>query len=86
MKISDIRCHLMQAAPPPHMVWSARGISVLASSRNWLVVTVYTDAGVVGTACATPSCSACARRVPRTARPGVPTRWAHPLRVTTWAR
>ena len=49
MKITDIRCHLMQAGPPPHTGWSATGTSALAGSRNWLFVTVHTDAGLVGT-------------------------------------
>ena len=49
MKITDIRCHLMQAGPPPHTGWSATGTSALASSRNWLFVTVHTDSGLVGT-------------------------------------
>jgi len=49
MKITDIRCHLMQAGPPPHTGWSATGTSALANSRNWLFVTVHTDAGLVGT-------------------------------------
>jgi galactonate dehydratase len=49
MKITDVRCHLMQAGAPPHTGWSASGKSALASSRNWLFVTVHTDAGLVGT-------------------------------------
>ena len=49
MKITDIRCHLMQAGPPPHTGWTATGASALAGSRNWLFVTVHTDAGLVGT-------------------------------------
>lgn len=49
MKITDVRCHLMQAGPPPHTGWSASGKSALAGSRNWLFVTVHTDAGLVGT-------------------------------------
>ena len=49
MKITDIRCHLMQAGPPPHTGWSATGTSALAGSRNWLFVTVHTDDGRVGT-------------------------------------
>lgn len=49
MKITDVRCHLMQAGPPPHTGWSAMGTSALAGCRNWLFVTVHTDAGLVGT-------------------------------------
>ena len=49
MKITDIRCHLMQAGPPPHTGWSATGTSALAGSRNWLFVMVHTDAGLTGT-------------------------------------
>jgi galactonate dehydratase len=49
MKITDVRCHLMQAGAPPHTGWSASGKSALAGSRNWLFVTVHTDAGLVGT-------------------------------------
>lgn len=49
MKITDVRCHLMQAGPPPHTGWSAKGTSALAGSRNWLFVTVHTDAGLTGT-------------------------------------
>lgn len=49
MKITAIECHLMQAGAPPHTGWSATGTSALAASRNWLFVTVHTDAGLVGT-------------------------------------
>jgi galactonate dehydratase len=49
MKITDIRCHLMQAGPPSHTGWTASGTSALAGSRNWCFVTLYTDAGLVGT-------------------------------------
>lgn len=49
MKITDIRCHLMQAGPPPQTGWTGTGRSVLSGSRNWLFVTVTTDAGLVGT-------------------------------------
>jgi galactonate dehydratase len=49
MKITDIRCHLMQAGPPAHTGWTATGTSALKGSRNWLFVTVHTDAGLVGT-------------------------------------
>jgi galactonate dehydratase len=49
MKITEIRCHLMQAGAPPQTGWTATGKSVLAVSRNWLFVTVATDAGLTGT-------------------------------------
>jgi len=49
MKITEIRCHLMQAGAPPHTGWTGSGKSALASSRNWLFVTLHTDAGLVGT-------------------------------------
>ena len=49
MKITHLRCHLMQAGAPPHTGWTATGRSALAGNRNWLFVTVHTDAGVVGT-------------------------------------
>lgn len=49
MKIKDIRCHLMQAGAPPQTGWTGTGKSVLATSRNWLFVTVTTDTGLVGT-------------------------------------
>jgi galactonate dehydratase len=49
MKITDVRCHLMQAGPPPVTGWTATGTTALAGSRNWLFVTVHTDAGLVGT-------------------------------------
>lgn len=49
MNITEIRCHLMQAGAPPQTGWTATGESVLATSRNWLFVTVATDAGLVGT-------------------------------------
>jgi galactonate dehydratase len=49
MLIQKIECHLMQAGAPPHTGWTGSGRSVLASSRNWLFVTVHTDAGLVGT-------------------------------------
>lgn len=49
MKITDIRCHLMQAGPPAHTGWTATGTSALKGSRNWLFVTVHTDAGLIGT-------------------------------------
>lgn len=49
MKITDIRCHLMQAGAPSHTGWTATGTTALASSRNWLFVTVHTDEGLVGT-------------------------------------
>ena len=49
MKITDIRCHLMQAGAPPHTGWTASGKSALAGSRNWCFVTLHTDAGLVGT-------------------------------------
>ena len=49
MKITDVRCHLMQAGPPPHTGWTASGRSALAGSRNWLFVTVHTASGLVGT-------------------------------------
>jgi galactonate dehydratase len=48
MKITGTRCHLMQAGAPPQTGWSATGKSVLSISRNWLFVTVETDAGLVG--------------------------------------
>ncbi|RZJ07343.1 MAG: mandelate racemase/muconate lactonizing enzyme family protein, partial [Haliea sp.] len=48
MKITEIRCHLMQAGAPPQTGWSATGKSVLAVSRNWLFVTVHTDSGLTG--------------------------------------
>ncbi|MDN3921462.1 mandelate racemase/muconate lactonizing enzyme family protein [Roseateles violae] len=49
MRIADIQCHLMQAGGPPQTGWTATGKSALASSRNWLFVTVHTDCGMVGT-------------------------------------
>jgi len=49
MKITDIRCHLMQAGAPPHTGWTSTGKSALSSSRNWLFVAVHTDEGLVGT-------------------------------------
>jgi galactonate dehydratase len=49
MKITDIQCHLMQAGSPPHTGWTATGKSALSTSRNWLFVTVHTDAGLFGT-------------------------------------
>jgi galactonate dehydratase len=49
MKITRVCCHLMQAGAPPHTGWTATGRSALAGNRNWLFVTVHTDAGVVGT-------------------------------------
>jgi len=49
MKITEVRCHLMQAGAPPHTSWTATGASALAGTRNWLFVTVHTDAGLVGT-------------------------------------
>ena len=50
MNITDVRCHLMQAGPPPHTGWTAAGAtSALAGSRNWLFVTVHTREGIVGT-------------------------------------
>jgi galactonate dehydratase len=48
MKITQIRCHLMQAGGPPQTGWTATGKSALAVSRNWLFVTVHTDVGLVG--------------------------------------
>lgn len=48
MKITDVRCHLMQAGAPPHTAWSAQGKSALSTSRNWLFVAVHTDEGMVG--------------------------------------
>ncbi|MBC8056692.1 MAG: mandelate racemase/muconate lactonizing enzyme family protein [Rhizobiales bacterium] len=49
MKITEIRCHLMQAGAPAHTGWTATGQTALAGGRNWLFVTVHTDAGLVGT-------------------------------------
>jgi galactonate dehydratase len=49
MKITQVRCHLMQAGPPPHTGWTATGATALAGHRNWLFVTIHTDAGLVGT-------------------------------------
>lgn len=49
MKITQVRCHLMQAGPPAHTGWTATGATALAGNRNWLFVTIHTDAGVVGT-------------------------------------
>jgi galactonate dehydratase len=49
MKISQIQCHLMQAGAPPHTGWTGTGTSALATSRNWLFVTVHTSDGLVGT-------------------------------------
>jgi len=49
MKIKDVRCHLMQAQAPGHTGWTATGKTALATSRNWLFVTVETDEGLVGT-------------------------------------
>lgn len=48
MRVTEIHCHLMQAGGPPQTGWSATGKSALASSRNWLFVSVHTDAGLVG--------------------------------------
>jgi len=48
MRITRIQCHLMQAGGPPQTGWSATGKSALASSRNWLFVSVHTDTGLVG--------------------------------------
>ena len=39
----------MQAGAPPHTGWTGQGASALSGSRNWLFVTVHTDAGLVGT-------------------------------------
>ena len=39
----------MQAGAPGHTGWSASGKSALASGRNWLFVTLETDAGFTGT-------------------------------------
>jgi len=49
MKITNIECHLMQAGAPGHTGWAATGKSALQTGRNWLFVTITTDAGVVGT-------------------------------------
>jgi len=49
MKITEVRCHLMQAGAPPHTGWTATGKSALAGNRNWLFVTLHTDAGLIGT-------------------------------------
>jgi galactonate dehydratase len=49
MKITAIHTHLMQAGAPGHTGWSATGKSALATGRNWLFVTVETDAGLIGT-------------------------------------
>lgn len=49
MKIQEIRCHLMQAGAPPQTGWTGTGKSALATSRNWLFVTVRADNGLVGT-------------------------------------
>ncbi|MBC7994435.1 MAG: mandelate racemase/muconate lactonizing enzyme family protein [Rhizobacter sp.] len=49
MKITAIRCHLMQAGGPPHTGWTATGKSLLATARNWLFVTVHTEDGLTGT-------------------------------------
>ena len=49
MKITQVRCHLMQAGPPPHTGWTGTGATALAGNRNWLFVMVHTDAGLVGT-------------------------------------
>ena len=49
MKITDVRCHLMQAGAPLHTGWTATGRTALAGNRNWLFVTLHTDAGLVGT-------------------------------------
>lgn len=49
MKITAITCHLMQAQAPAVTGWTATGKSALATSRNWLFVTVQTDTGLVGT-------------------------------------
>lgn len=48
MKITDIKVHLMQAGPPGQTGWSSTGKSALATGRNWLFVTVETDAGLTG--------------------------------------
>lgn len=47
-RITAIHTHLMQAGGPPQTGWSATGKSALASSRNWLFVTVHTDDGRIG--------------------------------------
>ena len=48
MRITGIRCFLMQAAPPGVTAWGGEGQSALASARNWLFVKVDTDAGISG--------------------------------------
>lgn len=48
MKITAITCHLMQAQAPAVTGWTATGKSALATSRNWLFVSVQTDTGLTG--------------------------------------
>jgi galactonate dehydratase len=48
-KITAIRTHLMQAGPLGTSAWSAdTKASIITGSRNWLFVTVETDAGITG--------------------------------------
>ena len=48
VRITGIRCFLMQALPPDVTAWGGAGQSALASARNWLFVKVDTDAGITG--------------------------------------
>lgn len=48
MRIAAVRTHLMQAGAPPQTGWTGTGKSALASSRNWVFVTVETDEGLLG--------------------------------------
>lgn len=48
VRITEIHTHLMQAGAPPQTGWTGSGKSVLSRSRNWLFVSVHTDAGLVG--------------------------------------
>jgi galactonate dehydratase len=48
-RITAIRTHLMQAGPPGASGWAAdTKASALTGTRNWLFVTVETDAGITG--------------------------------------
>jgi galactonate dehydratase len=49
MKITEVRCHLMQAGPPPFTAWTATGTSAVTGSRNWCFVTLRTEDGRIGT-------------------------------------
>ncbi|MEJ1977538.1 MAG: mandelate racemase/muconate lactonizing enzyme family protein [Acetobacteraceae bacterium] len=48
MKITGIKTFLMQAGAPPDKSWASDGKGVQTTSRNWLFVKIYTDAGITG--------------------------------------